>query len=65
MDSLKKAIRSAYMDVLEETDCKDMILLVKSEQWQGEFVELHGDMKVADDSTILKLSFDSPKEVSY
>lgn len=47
---LLAAIKTVFKDVLKGEE--DMVLLVKSERWNGEFVELHGDMVVPSNSIV-------------
>ena len=56
-ESLLAAIKTVFQDVLNDEDEEHMVLLVKSERWNGEFVELHGDMVVPSNS-IVHLSVD-------
>lgn len=44
-ESLLAAIKTVFQDVLNDENEKHMVLLVKSERWNGEFVELHGSAK--------------------
>lgn len=39
-------------DVLNDENEEHMVLLVKSDRWNGEFVELHGDMVVPSNSIV-------------
>ena len=49
--ALEKEIRIVFKDVLNDRLTK-LVILVKSEKWNGELVELHGDMVVEDNSII-------------
>ncbi len=60
---LKESIKTVFEDVLPNIEIESFILLVKSERWQGEFMELRGDMKPSHNS-VVELSLDAPKEVS-
>ena len=60
--SLRDAIKTVFQDVLQDVENKNMVLLVKSERWQGEFVELHGSMRV-DHNSVVQWSLDAPKKV--
>ncbi len=49
-ESLMKAIRNVYKDVLTESE--SFVVLIKSEQFHGEFEELHGGMMVDTNSVV-------------
>ena len=38
--------RNVFSDILKRKEEDHMVLLVRSERWNGELVELHGDMFV-------------------
>ena len=59
--SLEEAIRSVFKDVLnEDSHLVDLVILVKSEKWNGEFVELQQESFV-DNNSIVHLSVDAKK----
>ena len=57
-ESLLMAIKDVFKEVLTDKDEERLILQVKSDRWNGEFVELHGDM-VVDNHSIVQLSVDA------
>lgn len=59
-ESLLVAIKDTYKDILKEDD--EFLVKIKSERWNGEFVELDGDQVVGNNS-ILQLSVCSAQEV--
>ena len=64
-ESLLNAVKDVFDDVLKEEEKDQLVLSVKSEQWKGEYVELHGGMSVESNSVVC-LSVDaqsSAKEV--
>ena len=63
---LLMAIRNVFSDILKRKEEDHMVLLVRtrvrSERWNGELVELHGDMFV-DNNSIVHLSVDAESSV--
>ena len=65
LEKEKKALFEATRDVFSDVICgregqpeQGMILQIKSEKWNGEFIDVHGSMVVPDGS-VLQLSQDA------
>lgn len=52
-ESLLKAIKLVFDDVLQDEEKHQFVLSVKSAEWKGEFVELRGDMRVDSNCIVL------------
>ena len=61
-ESLLNAIKDVFDDVLRAEEKDHLVISVKSDQWNGEYVELHGD-RVVENSSCVCLSQTSELEV--
>ena len=57
-ESLLTAIKSFLKEVLNEENEDLLVIRVKSERWNGDFVELHVDM-VVENNSVLYLSIEA------
>ena len=59
-ESLLNAVKDVFDDVLKEEEKDHLVLSVKSAKWNGEYVEIVGDVSVESNSVVC-LSLDVPQ----
>lgn len=51
-ERLQDAIKEVFADLLKDEEKAHLVVSVKSEQWKGEYIELHGDMSLDSNSVV-------------
>ena len=55
LDGLKRAVLESFRDILSSADASNLLLQVKSEEWNGEFIDAL-DSDVIPDKSVIKVT---------